>query len=438
MPSSRIALAPPAAFELDLHVPGSKSLTNRALLVAALADGESLLQGALVAEDAEVMRAALVGLGASVVEVGTSPAGVDLAVHGVAGRWPVAGAELDVRLSGTAVRFLVAAVCLGRGRFRLDGTQRMRERPIEDQLEALRGLGVDARSELGSGCPPVLIEADGLPGGRVTVKGDRSSQYLSGLLLAAPYARAPLTIEVAGVLQSKPFVDVTLAVMHAFGAVVERDGYRSFTVPSGAYRARGYRIEGDAMAAGYFWAAAALSGGRATTRGLGRASVQGDMTFLEVLETMGCRVVREDDAVHVHGPEHGRLRGGRFDLNAFPDQAQTLAVLALGADGPVHIDDVWNLRIKETDRLSALASELRRLGARVEERRDGLSVWPLDGAARPSVVATYGDHRMAMAFALAGVRWPGIVIDDPGCVAKTYPGFWSDLARGGVGTEATA
>lgn len=438
MPPRRIALAPPAAFDVDLQVPGSKSLTNRALLVAALAEGESLLQGALVAEDATVMRSALLRLGAMVEETGPSPGGVDLRVRGVAGRWPVDGADLDVRLSGTAVRFLAAAVCLGRGRFRLDGTQRMRERPIEDQLEALRGLGVDARSETGSGCPPVLIDADGLPGGRVTVKGDRSSQYLSGLLLAAPYARAPLTIEVAGVLQSKPFVDVTLAVMAAFGAPVERDGYRSFTVPTGAYRARSYRIEGDAMAAGYFWAAAALSGGRATTRGLGRASVQGDMGFLDVLEAMGCEVLRADDAVQVRGPEPGRLRGGRFDLNAFPDQAQTLAVLALGADGPVHIDDVWNLRIKETDRLAALASELRRLGARVDERRDGLSVWPLEAAPHASVVATYGDHRMAMAFALAGVRWPGIVIDDPDCVAKTYPGFWHDLALGGVGAEATA
>jgi 3-phosphoshikimate 1-carboxyvinyltransferase len=438
MPQRRIALAPPTAFSLDLRVPGSKSLTNRALLVAALADGESVLQGALVAEDAEVMRTALVRLGARIEERGADPAGAMLAVRGVAGRWPVAGAELDVRLSGTAVRFLTAAVCLGRGRFRLDGTERMRERPIEDQLEALRALGVDARSEHGSGCPPVVVEADGLPGGTVGVSGDRSSQYLSGLLLAAPYARAPLTVEVGGVLQSKPFVDVTLAVMRAFGAEVERDGYRTFHVPTGAYRARTYRVEGDAMAAGYFWAAAALSGGRATTRGLGRASVQGDMALLDVLARMGCTVERDDDAVHVTGPAHGRLRGGRFDLNAFPDQAQTLAVLALGAREPVHIDDVWNLRIKETDRLSALATELQRLGARVEERRDGLSVWPLDGAPRPSVVATYGDHRMAMAFALAGVRWPGIVIDDPGCVAKTYPGFWTDLARAGVGTEAVA
>ncbi len=438
MPHGRIALVPPASLDADLVVPGSKSLTNRALLVAALAAGESLLEGALVAEDAEVMRAALVRLGAQITVRSGGDAGEDLTVTGVDGRWPVAGAELDVRLSGTAVRFLSAAVCLGRGRFRLDGTARMRERPIEDQLEALRALGVDARSELGSGCPPVVVQADGLPGGRVSVAGDRSSQYLSGLLLAAPYARWPLTIEVGGVLQSKPFVDVTVALMAAFGAQVERDGYQRFHVPSGGYRGRHYRIEGDAMAAGYFWAAAALAGGRVTTRGLGAASLQGDVALLDVLERMGCTVAREGAAVRVEGPPHGRLRGGRFDLNAFPDQAQTLAVLALGADAPVHIENVWNLRIKETDRLRALTIELRRLGAEVEERHDGLSVWPLDGPPRPSLVATYGDHRMAMAFALVGVRWPGVVIDDPGCVAKTYPGFWDDLAGVGVGVEAIA
>ena len=438
MPHGRIALVPPANLDADLVVPGSKSLTNRALLVAALAAGESLLEGALVAEDAEVMRTALVRLGAQIAVRSGGPAGADLTVIGVDGRWPVAGAELDVRLSGTAVRFLTAAVCLGRGRFRLDGTARMRERPIEDQLEALRALGVDARSERGSGCPPVVVQADGLPGGRVTVAGDRSSQYLSGLLLAAPYARAPLTLEVGGVLQSKPFVDVTLALMAAFGAQVERDGYQRFHVPSGGYRGRHYRIEGDAMAAGYFWAAAALTGGRVTTRGVGAASVQGDLALLDVLEGMGCTVAREADALRVQGPPAGRLRGGRFDLNAFPDQAQTVAVLALAADAPVHIENVWNLRIKETDRLRALATELRRLGAEVEERHDGLSVRPLSAPPRPGLVATYGDHRMAMAFALVGLRWPGVVIDDPGCVAKTYPGFWDDLAGVGVGVEAIA
>ena len=438
MRTRRVALAPAARFDAELTVPGSKSLTNRALLVAALARGESRLGGALVAEDAEVMRVALERLGAGITTLGAAPGGVDLSVRGVDGQWPVDGAELDVRLSGTAVRFLTAAVALGHGRFRLDGTERMRERPIEDQLEALRALGVDARSELGSGCPPVVVQAAGLPGGRVRVAGDRSSQYLSGLLLAAPYARAPLTLEVVGTLQSKPFVDVTLAVMRAFGVEVAREGYERFEVPSGGYRGRDYAIEGDAMAAGYFWAGAALAGGRARTLGLGAETVQGDAALLDVLERMGARVRRESDAIEVEASPGVRLRGGRFDLNAFPDQAQTLAVLALAADGPVHIDDVWNLRIKETDRLRALRLELERLGARVEERQDGVSVWPLASPPPPTLVRTYGDHRMAMAFALVGARWPGIVIDDPDCVDKTYPGFWRDLAAAGVATEVSA
>ena len=438
MRTRRASLAPAQSFHSELTVPGSKSLTNRALLIAALAGGESRLRGALVAEDAEVMRVALQRLGAEIEELGPAPGGVDLRVRGVDGRWPVADVDLDVRLSGTAVRFLSAAVTLGRGRYRLDGTARMRERPIEDQLEALRSLGVDARSEHGSGCPPVIIEADGLPGGSVRVAGDRSSQYLSGLLLAAPYARSPLTLEVSGTLQSKPFIDVTLAVMRAFAVEVERVGYERFVVPTGGYRARDYAIEGDAMAAGYFWAAAALTGGRARTAGLGVASVQGDTALLDVLERMGARVERGDDAIEVRGVSEGRLRGGRFDLNAFPDQAQTLAVLALAAAEPVHIDDVWNLRIKETDRLQALRIELERLGARVEERDDGLTVWPLLTPPPPTLVQTYGDHRMAMAFALVGARWPGVVIDDPDCVDKTYPGFWRDLAAAGVGVEVGA
>ena len=438
MPGGRLALLPPVTLDADLVVPGSKSITNRALLVAALAEGESVIEGALVAEDAAVMATALVRLGASVESRGAREGGEDIAVVGVSGRWPVTDCSLDVRLSGTALRFLTAAVGLGRGRFRLDGTERMRERPIEDQLAALRSLGVDARSERGNGCPPVVVEADGLPGGVATVAGDRSSQFLSGLLLSAPYARLGVTLEVTGSLQSKPFVDLTLAVMEAFGARVERDGYRRFHVPPGRYRARRYAVEGDAMAAGYFWAAAALCGGRATTRGLGAKSSQGDVALLEVLEAMGCRVVRGADALVVEGPPLGRLRGGRFDLNACPDQAQTLAVLALGASSPVHIDNVWNLRIKETDRLRALAIELRRLGAQVEERHDGLSVQPLPRPPNPGTVATYGDHRMAMAFAVAGVRWSGLVIDDPGCVSKTYPGFWDDLRRAGVGVEAIA
>jgi 3-phosphoshikimate 1-carboxyvinyltransferase len=435
--AARLALTPPGSIDATLDLPGSKSLTNRALLIAALADGSSWIDGALAAEDATVMADALRRLGAGVTREGDAPGGnARLRVDGTGGRWRPGPLELDVQLSGTAVRFLTAAVTLGRGRYRLDGTARMRERPIQDQLDALVALGAAARSEAGSGCPPVLVEADGLPGGRAEVAGGLSSQYLSALLMTAPYARTAVELEVRGELQSKPFVDLTIRVMHAFGVEVERDGYRRFRVAPGRYAARRYQVEGDAMAAGYFWAAAAVSGGRVITRGVGRASVQGDAAFVRILERLGCTVAQQGAETRVTGPAGGRLRGGAFDLNDMPDHAQTLAVLALFADAPVRIDNVPNLRIKETDRLAALHRELARFGAVVEERPDGLTITPPTGAPPGAVVATYGDHRMAMAFAIAGLRWPGVVIDDPGCVAKTYPRFWDDLAASGVGVRA--
>jgi 3-phosphoshikimate 1-carboxyvinyltransferase len=427
----RLALHPPTSLDASLHVPGSKSLTNRALLVAALAEGDSLLEAPLVAEDSLVMRDALARLGV-VVERERDDA--RWLVRGRGGRWAPGPIDLDARLSGTAIRFLAAAVALGRGRYRLDGTARMRERPIEDQLAALRALGVAARSERENACPPVVVDADGLPGGGATVAGDRSSQYLSALLMVAPYGDAPIELSVTGVLQSKPFVDMTLSVMSTFGVEVEREGYGRFRVAPGRYRPQAYPIEGDAMAAGYFWALAAVTGGRVETRGLGSPSVQGDAAFLDVLERLGCRVERRADAVTVTGPG-SPLRAGRFDLNDLPDQAQTLAVLALFADGPVAIEHVPNLRIKETDRLRALALELRRFGAEVDERDDGLVVVPPTVAPPTVEVETYGDHRMAMAFAVAGARWPGVIIRDPGCVAKTYPGFFADLAAVGVGVS---
>ncbi|MBA2667248.1 MAG: 3-phosphoshikimate 1-carboxyvinyltransferase [Trueperaceae bacterium] len=430
--SQRIALTPPDRIDAALTVPGSKSLTNRALLVAALADGESHLEGVLEADDAEVMTLALRRLGA---EIEPDGAATTVRVRGRGGRWRDGPLELDVGLSGTAVRFLVAAVALGRGRYRLDGTARMRERPIEDQLAALRGLGVRVSSERGNGCPPVVVEAEGIAGGRAVVAGDRSSQYLSALLMSAPYARGPVEVEVSGELQSKPFVDMTLSVMRAFGVDVERQGYERFVVERARYAPRRFVVEGDAMAAGYFWAAAAVSGGRVVTHGVGHRSVQGDAAFTDVLELLGCRVVRSESSIAVEGPEGGMLRGGRFDLNDLPDQAQTLAVLALFADGPVSIDNVPNLRIKETDRLHALATELRRFGASVEERHDGLTIVPALSAPARVEVETYGDHRMAMAFAIAGVRRHGVSIKEPDCVAKTYPGFFDDLARIGVGVE---
>ncbi|CAN5461500.1 hypothetical protein BH24DEI1_BH24DEI1_02310 [soil metagenome] len=257
--------------------------------------------------------------------------------------------------------------------------------------------------------------------------GERSSQFLSALLMAAPYADAPVTLEVAGDLQSKPFIDMTLALMEDFGVTGDRQGYRRFTVAPARYRARDYAVEGDAMAAGYFWAAAAVSGGRARVLGVGAGSSQGDKGLADVLGMMGCKVSWEAGACEVRAPEGGVLRGGVFDLNDMPDQAQTLAVVALFADGPVRIENVWNMRIKETDRLGALHTELSKLGARVEEGRDFIVVHPLEDYRGPVRIDTYGDHRMAMAFALAGLRLPGVTIMDPGCVAKTFPDFFRAL-----------
>jgi 3-phosphoshikimate 1-carboxyvinyltransferase len=420
---SIVTVGPQGTVDGTVRIPGSKSLTNRALIIAALADGVSHLEGALVAEDSEVLVRALSALGLRL-----EASGPRIVVHGAGGRVPASTAELDLRLSGTSMRFLTALVALGRGRYRLDGNARMRQRPIEDLVVALRALGADAASESDNGCPPVLVRARGLAGGTAPIEGARSSQYLSALLMVAPYAAAPVTLEVVGELQSKPFVDMTLDLMADFDVAVERDGYRRFVVPRGRYRARDLAIEGDAMAAGYFWAAAAVTGGRVRVANLGRHTRQGDARLAQVLETMGCEVRWGDTFSEVRGPRPGRLHGGDFDLNDMPDQAQTLAALALFADGPVRIRNVWNLRIKETDRIAALTTELRRLGAEVEEQDSSLTVFPLDRAATHEVVVeTYGDHRMAMAMAVVGARRPGVAIRDPGCVAKTYPRFFDDF-----------
>ncbi len=425
-----LAIRPKTNLDASLSVPGSKSLTNRALITAALAEGASVLRGGLVAEDSEVMARALGTLGIPVALEGTT-----FTVQGQGGRIPASEADLDLRLSGTSIRFLTALVALGRGRYRLDGSARMRERPIQDLLSALRALGATAATEFETGCPPVVVEARGLKGGVADIAGDRSSQYLSALLMVAPYALAPVTLTVKGELQSKPFIDMTVSLMQDFGVEVARAGYKKFVVQPSRYEARDYAVEGDAMAAGYFWAAAAIVGGRVRVENVGRNSTQGDRRLADVLGEMGCGVRWEASSCEVTAPPDGVLKGGTFDLNDMPDQAQTLAVVALFADRAVRIENVWNLRIKETDRLKAVATELRKLGARVGEEHGALVVHPLARApvhenihTDTYTIDTYGDHRMAMAFALAGLRLPGVVIRDPGCVAKTFPDFFEVLS----------
>lgn len=416
--------SPPSA---TVTVPGSKSITNRALVLAALCETDDAceLRGVLRSEDTEVMLACLKQLGFRVREnwatntvhiVNTDPRAI-----------PAESADLFVANSGTTMRFLAAMVSLGVGRYRLDGVPRMRERPVEDLLAALRELGVNATSEAGNGCPPVVIETQGLRTGDVRIRADKSSQFLSALLMAVPFARpthraAATTIHLDGPLVSEPYIEMTVRMIESWGMRVERpfpDVYR--VEPQRGYRAT-YAIEPDASAASYFWAAAAIGGGRVTVSGLNRKSLQGDAAFVGVLEQMGCRVVECDAGITVHGRP---LKGVDVDMNAISDTVMTLAAVALFADGPTTIRNVAHIRHKETDRIAAVATELRKLGAEVEERADGLTITP-----RPLAgceVDTYNDHRMAMSLALVGLRVPGVVVRDPGCVAKTYPGYWKDL-----------
>ncbi|MBW3542963.1 MAG: 3-phosphoshikimate 1-carboxyvinyltransferase, partial [Planctomycetes bacterium] len=288
-------------------------------------------------------------------------------------------------------------------------------------------LGANVRSEMGNGCPPVLVEGRGLSGGTARVAGTTSSQYLSALLMAAPAARGPVELAVAGELVSQPYVEMTLRVMQSFGSPRARTrglGSSVFRIEPSTYRGCDYRIEPDASAASYFFAAAAITGGRVTVEGLRRDSLQGDLSFVDVLERMGCGVERSGAAVTVTG---GMLRGVDVDMNAISDTAQTLAAVAVFADGSTRIRGIAHVRHKETDRIAAVATELRRLGIRIDEHTDGLAIHP--GEPQPADILTYDDHRMAMSFAVVGLRAPGIRIVDPACVSKTYPGFWNDLAK---------
>ena len=424
METNHVAVTRPVERPIDTTVtlPGSKSITNRALLIAALAEGESDLREALYSDDTRYMAAGLRALGIPVEE---DEAGAAFRVEGQGGRIPAPAGDLFIGNAGTAARFLTAAVALGHGRYRVDGNEHMRRRPIRPLLDGLAQLGVTARDEIGNGCPPVVVETDGLPGGRARVPGNLSSQYFSALLLVAPYARSTVTLEVVGDLVSKPYLDVTGSVMAAFGARLVNESYRRFTVAAGQrYTGRVYAVEPDASAASYFFAAAAITGGRARVRHLGRASAQGDLRFVEALACMGCAVEIADDWTEVRGPQ--RLRGITINMADISDTAPTLAAIAPLADGPVTIEGIGFIRHKETDRVAALATELARLGVPVEERQDSLTIHPAEP--RPAVVRTYDDHRMAMSFAVLGLKVPGIQIANPGCVAKTFPDFFERLA----------
>ncbi|NOH01841.1 MAG: 3-phosphoshikimate 1-carboxyvinyltransferase [Chloroflexi bacterium] len=452
----------PHPLNAAVRVPGSKSLTNRALLIAALANGRTRLVNALFSDDSRYFAQALQTLG---FDVQLDEAASEMTVTGLGGKIPAKKAELFIGNAGTAARFLSAFLTLGSGEYILDGDARMRERPIGDLVESLSHLGCnirpvkqeDDRPLTADHRPPSMVHgqislplkiiASGLPGGKTKIAGGISSQFLSALLMVAPYARTPIEIELITDLNSKPYVDMTLAVMRDFGVEVKRNGYQSFTIPITNYELpilqfsnppilpsqspisnlqSFYPIEPDASAASYFFAAPAICGGMVKVENISRNSKQGDIAFLDVLQKMGCMVTESDDSIMVHRPSS--IVGLDINMRDIPDTAQTLAVIAPFAASPTRIRGIASARLKETDRIHATCTELGRLGVRVEEHEDGMTIHPVE-TMRPAVIQTYNDHRMAMAFSLIGLRFDGVTIENPSCVSKTFPNFFDVLSQ---------
>jgi 3-phosphoshikimate 1-carboxyvinyltransferase len=421
----------PHPLNAAVRVPGSKSLTSRALLIAALAAGTTRLTNALFSDDSRYFAGALQTLG---FDLSLDETRCEMTVTGLGGRIPARQAELYIGNAGTAARFLSAFLTLGSGEYILDGDARMRERPLGDLVEALESLGaeiepvLDQKSSIQNQkfiSPPVKIIASGLPGGRTTIAGDISSQFLSALLMVAPYAKSPVEITLSTALNSKPYVDMTIATMRDFGVEVQRNGYQSFSVSLAHYVFHNtYPIESDASAASYFFAAPAICGGSVCIENISRRSRQGDIAFLDVLQQMGCTVTESDNSLLV--TRHSSLSGIDVDMRDIPDTAQTLAAIAPFANSPTRIRGIASARVKETDRVAATCAELARLGVAVEEHPDGMTIYPCD-TFQPAAIQTYNDHRMAMAFALVGLRVPGIEIENPGCVSKTFPNYFEVL-----------
>jgi len=414
-----IEIVPTPRITATVACPGSKSYTNRALLIAALAEGVSRLTHPLLSDDTRFMNEALMEFGIPVKQEGD-----EFLVQGTGGRLRVPKKEIYVGNAGTTMRFLTTFAALAPGTTRLTGNERMQERPIGDLLDCLIRMGVQARSVRNNGCPPLEIHGGGVPGGATEIAGDKSSQYLTSVLLSAPYFDAPTTITINGDLTSKPYADITLDIMRAFGVHAENESYRQFRVAGGQrYQGRDYLVEGDYSSATYFFAAAAVTGGDVTVTHLNPDSVQGDRDFLSALEQMGCRVEPGTEKIRILG---NPLHGIAINMNHMPDAVQTLAVTALFAEGPTRITGIGNLRIKETDRIVALENELARLGAEVEAGEDFLVIRPAKQY-RGAEIETYDDHRMAMSFALAGLKIPGVKIRNPECVNKSFPDYFDRL-----------
>ena len=417
-----LTLRPARLVEGTIQLPGSKSLSNRLLLLSSLASGQTEVRNLLESDDTQYMTTALESLGIGLTFLDE---GARCLVESSGGPFAVGNADLFLGNAGTAIRPLCAALCVGEGEYTLTGEPRMLERPIAHLVDALRQLGADIRYEGVEGYPPLRIRASGLRGGSVSIRGNVSSQYLTALLLASPLARDALDIEIVGDLVSKPYIDMTVDVMRRFGVTVENDNYQAFHVAGGqTYRSPGITlVEGDASSASYFMSAAAIRGGAVRVTGVGADSIQGDVQHADVLEQMGAVVRRGPDYIEV---SRGHLRGLDMDLNHIPDAAMTVAVTALFADGRTTIRNIGNWRVKETDRLAAMAAELRKVGAGVVEGPDYLEIDPPERI-HPAEIATYNDHRMAMCFSLASLGDAEITILDPGCVSKTFPDYFDNF-----------
>jgi len=402
-----------------VHVPGSKSTTNRALICASLAKGESLIRNASDSEDTSLMANGLNQLGVLVRKNGDA-----LIVTGTGGRLYAPKFPIPVGNAGTTLRFLISLAALAQGNVAFEGSRRMAERPINDLLDALRMLGVEAKVQ--ESLSLYNVQGGSLPGGIARLSGEKSSQFISSLLMVSPYSERDVTIEVEGDLASRPYVDITMDVMLRFGAHVQHADYRRFNVAAGQRYAPGeFDVEPDASGASYFLAAAAICGGEIMVEGLRSNSLQGDVHFLRVLQQMGCDVSEDGDGVRLRST--GRLEGVEIDMNAMPDVVPTLAVTALFGRGVTRILNVGHLRHKESDRLGALATELRKLGACVTVLGDDLEIEPAQ--LRGALLDTYDDHRLAMSFALAGLRVPGVKIENPDCVKKSFPTFWKEFEK---------
>ena len=412
-----------------IKLPGSKSISNRTLLLAALSAGETRITDLLDSDDTRVMLAALKALGVVLRQAGAGGDG-DWIVTGAGGAFPVKEADLFLGNAGTAVRPLTAALALSGGHYRLSGLPRMHERPIGDLVDGLRAIGADLRYAGTPGYPPleILPATIGLTG-PVPIRGNVSSQFLTALLMALPLAGQASTIEVVGDLISKPYIEITLNLMQRFGIAVEREDWRVFRLPEGRYASPGaIAVEGDASSASYFLAAGALGGGPLRVEGVGRSSIQGDVRFIEALGRMGANISAGDNWIEVSGHDGDKLRAIDADFNHIPDAAMTIAMLALFADRPSVLRNIASWRVKETDRIAAMAAELRKLGAVVEEGADYLRIAPPVRFTPNSAIDTYEDHRMAMCFSLATFGGVPVRINDPACVNKTFPDYFSQFA----------